>query len=308
MHQNIKTEAGHIDSSKQHPLKTRALRVSGFISKNKGIPTRRLFWNVLLLFFVLRVSKIFSPSSAKRKDGFVFVACHHKVMTTYFHAVLRILSAGLNLKFQKVNFEQAPQGTDVLLSMQSAFDPKLFGACRGVHLIRDPRDMIVSGYHYHKWTHEPWVHRKDENGRSYQEKLNACSKHDGLFMEIDHFIYIYGDILRKWDIGDPNVLEVQYEQLMGSERRALYEEMFRHLGFADRELTFACRLMELFESESRTGRKTGSEAAKSHIRSGRAGQWRGELAPEHRAYIEAELGDILRKFNYERDGSWVQNP
>ena len=53
--------------------------------------------------------------------------------------------------------------------------------------------------------------------------------------------------------------------------------------------------MTLFEAESRSGGMTGDN---SHIRSGRSGQWADELEADHIAYIEQELGPILRKFGY----------
>ena len=120
--------------------------------------------------------------------------------------------------------------------------------------MRDPRDMIVSGYHYHKWTHEAWVHRTDEAGLSYQDKLNAADKTAGLFMEIDHFIYIYRDKLLAWDMEDPDILEVPYETLMSEARDRLYGDIFAHMGLTGAAHTLGVDLMRLFEAKSRTGK------------------------------------------------------
>ena len=170
---------------------------------------------------------------------------------------------------------------------------------RGVHVMRDPRDMIVSGYHYHKWAHEAWLHRLDDHGESYQDKLNRLDKPAGLFQEIDHFIFTYRDALAAWDLDDPAMLEVSYEALMGEERDGRYEAIYRHLGFEGEELALATDLMRLFEAKSRTGNKSGRIAEGSHLRSGRSRQWEAELEPAHLAYIEQELGPVLRKFGYD---------
>ena len=56
--------------------------------------------------------------------------------------------------------------------------------------------------------------------------------------------------------------------------------------------------MQVFEAKSRTGHPAATGAGPSHIRSGRSGQWRAEMEPDHIAYIEQELGPVLRKFGY----------
>jgi hypothetical protein len=117
-------------------------------------------------------------------------------------------------------------------------------------------------------------------------------------MEIDHFIFFYRPTLLQWDIADPDILEVSYEDLMGSGRNRLYARIFTHLGLTGRDLGLAIDLMKLFEAGSRTGRKSGAVAQKSHLRSGKSGQWKAELEPDHIAYIERELGPVLRKFGY----------
>jgi len=123
-----------------------------------------------------------------------------------------------------------------------------------------------------------------------------------LFMEIEHFIFIYRKALEGWNLDDPDMLEVSYEALMGPQKREIYARIFTHLGFFGRGLALAGDLMTLFEAESRSGARTGAAGGQSHsgshIRSGRSGQWQDELEADHLAYIEQELGPVLRKFGY----------
>src|SRR5690349_17891469 len=46
-----------------------------------------------------------------------------------------------------------------------------------LHLVRDPRDIIISGMHYHAKSREKWLHiaRDKFGGLTYQEKLNSLS-------------------------------------------------------------------------------------------------------------------------------------
>ena len=266
----------------------------GFIKKNYGLVMQPAFWRM-----AMRLSASRFRSARREPDAPVlFVATHHKVMTTYFNAVLRLLGFGLKRGYQRVHIEHPAPAARMVLSMHGKLDLPRLQPYRGVHIMRDPRDMIVSGYHYHKWTHEEWVHRPDAHGVSYQQKLNQAETHDGLFMEIDHFIFFYRETLENWDMNDPDILEVSYDDLMGDQRNTIYDDIFEHLGFKDTDLNLAGDLMRLFEAKSRTGRRSDGIAAKSHVRSGKSGQWQAELGPDHIAYIERELGPVLRKFGY----------
>ena len=62
-------------------------------------------------------------------------------------------------------------------------------------MVRDPRDMVISGYFYHKWTTERWVRmpgrmdgkdwgRSDWKGWTYHDILNSVDQEEGLAIEI----------------------------------------------------------------------------------------------------------------------------
>lgn len=290
----VKTEAG-FGTPVSHSIQSRIRHeFPAFINKNRGLTTNPEFWRHMFLLGAMRATRSRDTPDAPLK----FVSTHHKVMTTYFNAVLRLLGWGLRSNYQQVNLEQPDPGSRLVLSAHGKLDLPALKPYRGVHVMRDPRDMIVSGYHYHLWTREKWVHRPDEHGVSYQQKLRAKDKRDGLFMEIDHFIFFYRSILETWDLNDPDILEVTYEDLMGDQREMLYEKLFSHLGYSGKELKVATGLMRLFEANSRTGRRKNVVSPKSHVRSGKSGQWREELEPDHISYIEQELGGVLRKFGY----------
>lgn len=290
----IKTEAGFgppVNYSRVRHVRNRA---AVFLKKNRGLVSNRDFWAILPSLLSGRISGLEGfPTDGRR----LFVGTHHKSMTTYFSAVLRLLAFGAGKRFSEINFEDPPSRAEIMLSNHSAFDVTAFGPCKGAHVMRDPRDMIVSGYHYHKWTHEAWVHRTDSDGRSYQDKLNSVDKTTGLFMEIDHFIFLYRDLLEKWDTENPDVIEVPYEALMSEDRDDLYHKIFAHMGLTGDALALAIDLMRLFEAKSRTG-KSGDNQKFAHIRSGASQQWRKELEPAHIAYVDRELGTVLEKFGY----------
>ncbi len=290
----ITTAAGFGPPVTETRLEKLKREVPNFVRKNRGLLGKPAFWEMLPRLMAAR-----ARGSALAGDGtFRFVGTHHKVMTTYFSAVLQLLGFGLGQRFAK-NYTTPPDSrAELVLAMHSRLDLPALAPYRGVHIMRDPRDMIVSGYHYHKWTHEAWARRPDENGVSYQQKLNSVDKDTGLFLQIDHFIFFHRATMENWNMDDPDILEVAYEDLMGEERDQLYHRMFAHLGLEGRDLALAVDLMRLFEAGNRRGRKAGEVAEKSHLRSGRSGQWKTELNSDHIAYIERELGPVLRKFGY----------
>jgi hypothetical protein len=290
-----RTEAGFGPQFKRSALSSLRSRAPVFIRKNKGLFGNTDFWRLLPRLLRSRRSASLYPEYGRCR----FVATHHKAMTTYFTAVLRPLAFATCSKFENLTFSPPHPKTDIFLSAHGKIDLKNLGTYRGIHVMRDPRDMIVSGYHYHKWTHEIWVHRPDEHGWTYQQKLNSVDKATGLFMEIDHFVFMYRELLEGWDMENPDILEVRFDEISGNNREKVYCDMFEFLEYDGEQLDIAIDLMRLFEAKRRTGRLLAAADAKNeHIRSGRSEQWREELGQEHLAYIEAQLGPVLRKFGY----------
>ncbi|MEE8574851.1 MAG: sulfotransferase domain-containing protein, partial [Thermodesulfobacteriota bacterium] len=83
---------------------------------------------------------------------------------------------------------------------------------KGFHVIRDPRDIMVSAYFSHLYSHP--THGDPEFERIRQE-LNNISKDEGLLLHMTHrwnkrlFEYLYN-----WDYSQPNVLEIKMEDMI----------------------------------------------------------------------------------------------
>lgn len=292
----IETDAGLGRKPKRSKQQNIISQIPISARKNYGLLKNPEFWR--LLPFILRCR--FGERDFANGQTKIFVGTHHKAMTTYFKAVLRLLAFGLGARFEDISKEAPRSETRVFLSTHSRTPWPEIGPYRGIHIMRDPRDMIVSSYHYHLWTNELWAHVPDENGRTYQEKLQAADKTEGLFMTIRHFIYFSRETLENWDLDDPDILEVSYDALMGDQRDDLYAQIFTFLGLTGWAHELGVRLMRLFEAGKRSKVSATKTNERAHIRSGRSGQWKDELEPEHLAYIEQELGHILDKFGYPR--------
>lgn len=238
---------------------------------------------------------------------------HHKVGTVWFENVMTAIGARFGLRVRRVNDVGAgPVSGDIFLHRSSKrFDRTSFGdrPIRGTHMVRDPRDVVVSGYFYHLWTDEKWARRPDPafGGRSYQEHLNSLSQPEGLAAEIRRAA---GTSLREmgtWDYEQPDFLELRYEDVLGNEP-STFQTVFRHYGFTDHAADEAAEIADGFSFRKQTGRAVGEVKRETHYRSGKPGEWRELFGQEHRALFTEETGDLLTRLGYESDESDRRDP
>jgi hypothetical protein len=175
--------------------------------------------------------------------------------------------------------------------------------CRIFHLIRDPRDVIVSGAHYHCTADEPWLHepREEFGGLTYQQKLNALPDDQSRYLfEMQNTAKRTIKLMADWDYTNPNSFECRYEDLVRDGNMTGFRRALSHLGFEDNEREDCCAIFEahsLFTENAKTKR--------GHVRSGEPHQWRTAFTPELGERFLAAFGDILVKLEYERDNAWT---
>jgi hypothetical protein len=268
-----------------------------------------------------------SPFRADVGRPLIVHAGYHKVASVWFENVLRDVAARFGLSFMSTYLpfverhpvysrrQRAPSDDpptwigDVNLFMQSRhFGDDLFAgrSIRGTHIVRDPRDVAVSGYRYHLWTDEPWVHVPDERygGLSYQEKLRSLPEAEGMLLEIERTCsWTVGD-MRRWDYSRKDFLELRYEDLIEDED-AGFTRIFTHYGFSDAAIASSITIARSHSFQAMTGRKIGEVGGDSHLRSGKPGQWRAEFRPEHVELFKRKGNDVLVMLGYERDDSWT---
>jgi hypothetical protein len=226
---------------------------------------------------------------------------HHKVGTVWFNRILGAVAKNYGMHFEFVARELPAATTDVFHFSNSRFDRAVLGGrpFRGTHIVRDPRDIAVSGYHYHLRTDEPWTRKpRDEwGGKSYQEHLQSLSPHDGLLAEITRCARAEWRTMGAWDYEQPEFLEVRYEDLLSDESTSL-EKMFRHYGFRNKDCLTSVRIAHEFSLDTMRSRKD------AHVRSGHPGEWRKAFEGEHIARFKELTGDLIVKLGYENTPDW----
>ncbi|MEO0679056.1 MAG: sulfotransferase domain-containing protein [Pseudomonadota bacterium] len=228
-----------------------------------------------------------------RRAPLIVHGCHHKAGTVWFMRVLRAVSQRWSLPM--LMGEQAELGREaIFMQSHSRIDPAaLPRRRRGTHMIRDPRDMIVSGYHYHKRTTEEWALQPRDRfgGKSYQAHLNGLDAHEGLAEEIRRFAERgQGRIMAAWTYAEPGFLEVRYEDMMQDEAGG-WARIFDHYGFNARSRDEAVEIAMGFSLSKVKGKL-------DHVRSGRPEEWREQFSAEHRALFRELTGDLAAKLGY----------
>jgi hypothetical protein len=225
------------------------------------------------------------------------------------------------------------------LAFSAVYDARIagLGEHRGIHIIRDPRDIAVSAYfsHLHSHSVKEWSELED-----YRENLRGMSKDDGLATEIHNRKTEFGQ-LESWDYRQPQVLEVKFESLADSSYDVVLRA-FQHLGLVDEsDYSIPQRMKGLFldvvdgiagkagsavtrpfRSSRITGaellaiawkfrfqslaggRKQGVEDVTSHFRKGRPGDWVNHFTADHKSLFKELYPDLLTTLGYESSNDW----
>lgn len=251
----------------------------------------------------------------------------HKSMTSFFNNVFYNLCIDFDWNFAKFNNKEEfdlgwdftkPITKTTILCLYN-FYPSLekFSGIRykGSHIIRDPRDLLVSGYNYHLWTSETWANEKIANHilkrldlerlnlnlseeeaqkMSYKEILNKLDKEQGMLVEMSlrdkHFRQ-----MEKWNYINDNFYELKYEEVFKNELKT-FEKLFKFYGFSDFMVKHGLKIVQenTFENIS----KKGGTGGKKHASVGNAGQWREKIPQDLISIFNQRYSDLLLKLGY----------
>lgn len=249
----------------------------------------------------------------------VCVGTHHKTGTVWMRKVFRLGTNKMGLtRINLGSFAPASEVPDdghaVLVNWYSKFDETLLTRpdLRGIHLIRDPRDVLLSGARYHqiaplkgeKPLHTPL---KRLGGRTYQEHINSLpDDREKLLFEMENYHRETVSQMLAWNYDRPNFMELRYEDLIQDTDCSLFSQALDFLGYAGEEKE---AFLDLYWEHSLFGGLKTEESRKgflaAHVSSGKAQQWARKL-PRDIAEIYAErYGEALIALGYETDHSWV---
>lgn len=273
---------------------------------------------------------------------------HHKCATMSLNTIAEAICKRIGLRFEPVynefQFDQDLKSYCVerkvdFLSYGNAdirFSQSL-PKHRGFHIIRDPRDIVISAYFSHRNSHSTATWSELEPHRTLLRQLN---QDDGIAEEIRFRERSFQQLL-SWDYEQENILEIRFEDLIYRYYETLLT-IFGHLGllsqtdyrFMDRlgglyrELTtFAKSAMHLslpqftdhpilpaaefltivwrnrFEAKT-LGRNRGDEDDYSHYRRGKSGDWEIHFSPSHKALFKSKYPGLVPDLGYADSDDW----
>ena len=274
---------------------------------------------------------------------------HHRSASSWVRSILQSVSVAAGWPWQVVHNE-AMFGHD-LPNFLADTQPELLifsnakvryladlPAYLGLHVIRDPRDVLVSSYFAHRNSHptDQWPELV-----AHRAELQAISQEEGLLREIECRREQFED-MAAWSYNLPTIYEIKMEQLTAdpaehfrelfafwqrlqpgqneaSERRLVtfnrkmtgLEWRLRHkvrLPRRHRHCIWPWLVDEVVQANSfrhkSGGRSIGETDVQHHYRSGVAGDWRTYFGPELAAQFKANYNDLLLQLGYEANGDW----
>jgi hypothetical protein len=273
---------------------------------------------------------------------------HHKGATDWMNSILAQVCNELKLRFSVVHYPEMFNGDLKNFVQENKIDflsydnadyeyVKQLAGFRAFHIIRDPRDIAISAYYSHLYSHG----LKGQITAEQRKTLQDLTKSDGLLYELQCREKQFKE-MHNWNYSQPNVLELRMEELTQNPYKNLVK-IFDFLGLVDdtiftvkkrfsyclylglrRVEARSKREINLFNAPGRLpverllgiiwendfskktgGREPGQENIKSHYRKGTPGDWKNHFENVHYDYFYKNYNHVLLKLGYERDSNWI---
>ncbi|MGR3434836.1 MAG: sulfotransferase domain-containing protein, partial [Shimia sp.] len=211
--------------------------------------------------------------------GHLAFGTHHKTGTVWMRQVLHTYRVRSHFDVVQCNRPKAlPRRSAFLVNWDSRFpaqileDPNI----AMLHLIRDPRDVLLSGMRYHQKAsikREPFLGETKPgwNGRSYQDMI--CAQPDlraKLLFEMRNKHAETLGVMRGWNYARQRAAELRYEDLMRDPDGTLFAGALERLWVPGLNIPL---ITEIYRS-LHIAASAGKNAPAHHVANGQVAQWR----------------------------------
>lgn len=276
-----------------------------FVSKRLSQSQKTRIKALLLILKgqVLHFDLACSLKSECKLSNKILIGTHHKTGSYWLSSIFQNICRYHSLMFYAGTQDSLPAQYDVFFQNHSVFDLDSVGVpFRGIHIIRDPRDVIISGCSYHQKSEEEWLHRprKDLQGLTYQQKINSYRNiDDQILFEMENVGKETICDMLNWDYTRSSFYELKYEDLIEDIDLILFHKIFSFLGFPGSMIP---NLLAVAYNKSLF---SGQHSKSVHIRSGKTNQWKEYFKPNHKDRFLGLFGDALIRLGYEKNNNWA---
>lgn len=217
------------------------------------------------------------------------------------------------------------QAIDIAQISDSAMNPNVDSKpFRGIHVVRNPVSVLVSGYHYHRRTIERWCVNRDFNenlpitpprvfpsrmhypeewklnylrglkGLSYQETLRQLPVTQGLSFELEHATRWTIEDMRDWQLDPKRIKEIQFEQF-SQDFDGTFTQIFQQLNFPPALLQ---RCLKLARKHDFARTSEVKLARNQHFTNSDSRDKRQGLTPQHLERIEEIAPGLIQRLGY----------
>ena len=222
---------------------------------------------------------------------------HHKCASKWLERYLREVARLNGCSFNSSHYSNIDlrAGADFNAYVNASYAAAVPLGGGGIHVIRNPLDILVSAYHSHLKTHSLFEWPELARQRSILQESDEVSGYFLTLAFIERDDFYNGAIgplhaLRHWDFADPAFQTLRMEDIVKDPDGAL--------GPAIRSRLPDCLLPvgEQHSFEAVAGRPYGTIDNGSHYRSGQPDHWREMLPIPVVRYVQTHYRELLEAF------------
>jgi hypothetical protein len=229
-------------------------------------------------------------------DYLIVHGTHHRAGTLWFEQIFRDIASEYLLKFQRCRQAELEKDTIFFLEEHSRINLKKLDNVIASHMIRDPRDMCISGYFYHKKCKESWVlsndsfdwliHRCGLNRNNfprninYQSALNSMDVDDGIAFEllmVTKFMIIQ---MINFNKTNSSVKTIKYEDFRLNPQDN-FHNLFKYYNFSDEEIDICLQIADKYNID-----RLISTDDPAHVSGGRIREFKKFFTDKHFAVFQ----------------------